>query len=90
MMFKYSYDDNSTPAEVRNVRQSVFDYTFRYGNPVVIKRIYNTDDIAVGKTAWDSTFDDVYEQSSTKAIIWDLVQVGAMDILLTSRLEMEI
>lgn len=65
MMFKYGYDDNSTPSEVKNVRQSVFDYTFRYGNPVVIKRIYNTDDVAVGRTAWDTTFDDVYEQSST-------------------------
>jgi len=65
MMFKYGYDDGSTPAEVKNVRQSVFDYMFRYGNPVVIKRIYNTDDVAEGKTEWDSTFDDVYEQSST-------------------------
>jgi hypothetical protein len=65
MMFKYGYDDNTTPAEVRNVRQSVFDYTFRYGNPVVIKRIYNTDDVAQGRTDWDATFDDVYEQSST-------------------------
>lgn len=65
MMFKYGYDDGSTPAEVRNVRQSVFDYMFRYGNPVVIKRIYNTDDVAEGRTEWDSTFDDVYEQSST-------------------------
>jgi hypothetical protein len=65
MMFKYGYDDGSTPAEVRNVRQSVFDYMFKYGNPVVIKRIYNTDDVAAGITEWDSTFDDVYEQSST-------------------------
>lgn len=65
VMFKYGYDDGSTPAEVKNVRQSVFDYMFRYGNPVVIKRIYNTDDVAVGRTEWDSTFDDVYEQSST-------------------------
>ena len=65
VMFKYGYDDNSTPAEVKNVRQSVFDYMFRYGNPVVIKRIYNTDDVAQGRTAWDETFDDVYEQSST-------------------------
>jgi hypothetical protein len=65
MMFKYGYDDDSTPAEVKNVRQSVFDYMYRYGNPVVIKRIYNTDDVARGITEWDSTFDDVYEQSST-------------------------
>ena len=65
MMFKYGYDDGTTPSEVKNLRQSVFDYTFRYGNPVVIKRIYNTDDVAVGRTAWDTTFDDVYEQSST-------------------------
>jgi len=65
MMFKYGYDDNSTPAEVKNVRQSVFDYMFRYGNPVVIKRLYNTDDVASGVTDWDATFDDVYEQSST-------------------------
>lgn len=65
MMFKYGYDDNSSPAEVKNVRQSVFDYMFRYGSPVVIKRIYNTDDVARGTTDWDVTFDDVYEQSST-------------------------
>lgn len=65
MMFKYGYDDDSTPAEVKNVRQSVFDYMYRYGNPVVIKRIYNTDDVAKGITDWDNTFDDVYEQSST-------------------------
>lgn len=65
MMFKYGYDDGSTPADVKNMRQSVFDYTFRYGNPVVIKRIYNTDDVARGTTEWDVTFDDVYEQSST-------------------------
>jgi len=65
MMFKYGYDDGTTPSELKNLRQSVFDYTFRYGNPVVIKRIYNTDDVAKGKTNWDETFDDVYEQSST-------------------------
>ena len=65
MMFKYGYDDNSTPAEVKNIRQSVFDYMYRFGSPVVIKRIYNTDDVAEGRTEWDSTFDDVYEQSST-------------------------
>jgi hypothetical protein len=64
-MFKYGYDDGSTPSDLKNIRQSVFDYTFRYGNPVVIKRIYNTDDVAVGTTDWDATFDDVYEQSST-------------------------
>lgn len=65
MMFKYGYDDGSTPADVKNLRQSVFDYVWRYGNPVVIKRIYNTDDVSKGTTAWDATFDDVYEQSST-------------------------
>lgn len=65
MMFKYGYDDGSTPSDVKNIRQSVFDYVWRYGNPVVIKRIYNTDDVAKGTTAWDATFDDVYEQSST-------------------------
>ena len=65
MMFKYGYDDGSTPSEVKNIRQSVFDYMFKFGNPVVIKRIYNTDDVARGRTEWDSTFDDVYEQSST-------------------------
>lgn len=65
VMFKYGYDDGSTPAEVQNARQSVFEYMLRYGSPVVIKRIYNTDDVAYGRTEWDETFDDVYEQSST-------------------------
>ena len=65
VMFKYGYDDDSTPADVQNVRHSFFDYAFRYGQPVVIKRMYNTDDVAYGRTNWDATFDDVYEQSST-------------------------
>jgi hypothetical protein len=65
VMFKYGYDDDSTPADLQNLRRSLFDYTFRYGQPVVIKRLYNTDDVAVGRTNWDATFDDVYEQSST-------------------------
>jgi hypothetical protein len=65
VMFKYGYDDGTTPADLQNLRRSFFDYTFRYGQPVIIKRIYNTDDVAVGRTDWDATFDDVYEQSST-------------------------
>jgi hypothetical protein len=65
MMFKYGYDDESTPADLQNVRHSVFDYLYRYGQPAVIKRLYNTDDVAEGRTQWDTTFDDVYEQSST-------------------------
>lgn len=71
MMFKYGYDDLSTPADVRNIRQSVFDYVFRYGQPVVIKRIYNTDDDALSQQKTppvllsDSTYDDIYAQSST-------------------------
>jgi hypothetical protein len=65
VMFKYGYDDDTTPADVQNVRHSLFDYAFRYGQPVIIKRIYNTDDVSEGRTNWDATFDDVYEQSST-------------------------
>jgi hypothetical protein len=71
VMFKYGYDDGSTPGDVRNVRQSVFDYVYRFGQPVVIKRIYNTDEDARSRqktppiSLTDNTYDDVYEQSST-------------------------
>jgi hypothetical protein len=65
MMFRYGDVEGTAPSDVTNTRQYVFDYMYRYGQPVIVKRIYNTDDVALERAEWDETFDDVYEQSST-------------------------
>lgn len=64
--FVYGYDDNSTPADLMNIRRSNFEFAYRFGNPVLIKRIFNTDDVAKGNATWDETYDSVYGQGSTQ------------------------
>lgn len=58
----FNYQDNSLRNDLAMMRRHVWEYLYTFGQPVIISRVYNQDEVTQGTASWDTTFDDVYGQ----------------------------
>lgn len=61
----FNYSDDSLPNDLAIMRKHVWEYLYTFGQPVVITRVYNQDEVTQGTASWDITYDDVYSQGLT-------------------------
>lgn len=56
----------NVPQDVKRRRHQVYDVMRRLGTPVLIKHMFNIDDVAAGIASASPSFDDVYGQPRNK------------------------
>jgi hypothetical protein len=62
-IINYEGEEN-VPRDVRRRRHQVMELMRRMGTPVIIKHMYNTDDVDNGIAERSPGYDDIYDQSS--------------------------
>ena len=63
----YNYIDNSLPNDLATQRRHCWEYMYTMGQPVVIRTVFDQDELQVSGASADPTFDDVYGQGMTWA-----------------------
>lgn len=61
----FNYNDNSLRNDLAVMRRHVWEYLYTFGQPALISRVYNQDDVTDGVAHWDTTYDDTYGQGLT-------------------------